>query len=155
MFLVVWFSERLSQKGKEAGRDAGKREREERRGEERRGRGGDKGKCKKISTRRNSVLLAEIRCWCVGFRPEHDTFIDPVASNVYESLFEREDESIDARQVHAWLKHASLFLLCHAFDAHYQDSPFIQTPEMLAALLNPTGALRGSRASIVRLYFSF
>lgn len=25
-----------------------------------------------------------------------------------------------------------------AFDAHYQDSPFIQKPEMLGALLNPT-----------------
>lgn len=74
-----------------------------------------------------------------AFGRRYDTFIDPVASNVYESLFEREDESIDARQVHAWLKHASLFLLSlRAFDAHYQDSPFIQKPEMLGALLNPT-----------------
>lgn len=39
----------------------------------------------------------------------HDTFIDPVASNVYELLFESEDESADARQVHAGLS-ASLFL---------------------------------------------
>lgn len=40
----------------------------------------------------------------------HDTFIDPVASNVYESLFESEDESADARQVHGAGLSAPLFL---------------------------------------------
>lgn len=51
----------------------------------------------------------EIQRRCVGFRLAHDTFIDPVASNVYESLFEGEDESADARQVRAGLS-APLFL---------------------------------------------
>ena len=58
--------------------------------------------------------------------------------------------------MHAWLKHAPLFL-SRAFDAHYQDSPFIQTPEMLAALLKPTATAR--YAEVVRhdstLIFSF
>lgn len=56
---------------------------------------------------------------CIGLSARaHDTFIDPVASNVYESLFESEDESADARQVHGRLKRSSIS--ARAFDAHYQ-----------------------------------
>lgn len=90
-----------------------------------------------------------------AFGRRYDTFIDPVASNVYESLFEREDESIDARQVHAWLKHASLFLLSPRLWCTLSGLAFYSEARNARRSFKPDGALRGSCASIVRLYFSF
>lgn len=90
-----------------------------------------------------------------AFGRRYDTFIDPVASNVYESLFEREDESIDARQVHAWLKHASLFLLSPRLWCTLSGLAFYSEARNARRSFKPDSALRGSCASIVRLYFSF
>lgn len=66
----------------------------------------------------------------------HDTFIDPVASNVYELLFESEDESADARQVHAGLS-ASLFLPAPLMRI-IRPSCFIRAPDISTILLDPT-----------------
>lgn len=66
----------------------------------------------------------------------HDTFIDPVASNVYELLFEGEDESADARQVHASLS-ASLFLPAPLMRI-IRPSCFIRAPDIFTILSDST-----------------